>query len=409
MKKIIIILLLLFVGAYCNAPLQAQNGKIENVTLQITGKNIAAKVLAETIRDYLVRMNLLNDDSEVAVKGLPDFFKPNSSAEALVEDEAAGKKINVKLTNYDFPDVEPSFLMFSNHPEKVSSYGALFNAACVFKKKIRFQFYHLSSMVKNDPYLSLRFFNPDEKKPAVLYVLGDMQGPSENYMKMGHQNNINFLNNKNNKFGIIYTIKPKGDLVLFNEQMPKNKLFCGIYEMYLVSGGPVWFYLFSCKSKKEKPSYTALSSANDTHARGVYMVSDFNYDVKFITSEKEKYIIFGDTPLRNIFPQRALAGDYGAIYNFNIYIQETGGKASKVDIIFQPRGGAATGTFILDDRLIEAGTTKVKQEKKIWSYRLNPYERRLVRLRTLPEGASYYPVRIIFKSEKLNYGLPDKN
>jgi|GEM_PF-2991149 len=392
--------LLIFLVFVLVFPLFAQDNKI---VISVTGKNIDNNALARMIRDYLVQTNIFDEYAVLSVGGLPDAMKVNSFADISVtqeyQDGALGKKINARVENYDIPDTEPVFLMFSNHPEKVASYGVLFNASCVFKKKVRLQFYHLSAMKDKNPYFSLRFYNPDNTKTAKIHISGDMQGPSENFMKVGHQNNIGFLNKKNNKTGIVYEIKPGGALTLFNEEMPDGKLFCGIYEMYLIEGPPVWFYMFSNKTKDEKPVYPEVSST-DTHAKGVYTVTDFNYDVKFETGEKEKYITFGDTPLRNIFPEKKLAGDYGAIYNINLSAQETTGKSGRLEIIFQPRGGGATGTFIVDGRLIEIGSTKAKIEKKIWSYNLRSYERRVIKIKTMPEGASNYPVRIIFRFVK---------
>lgn len=389
--------LLIFLVFALLFPAFAQDNKI---VISVTGKNIDNEALARMVRDYLVQTDIFDEDAVLSVDGLPETMKVNSFADIIVtqelQDGNPGKKINARVENHDIPDTEPVFLMFSNHPEKVSSCGVLFNASCVFKKKVRLQFYHLSAMKNKNPYLSLRFYNPDKTKTAKIYISGDMQGPSENFMKVGHQNNIGFLNKKNNKIGIAYEIKPGGSLILFNEEMPNGKLFCGIYEMYLMEGPPVWFYMFANKTKDEKPIYPEVSST-DTHAKGVYMVTDFTYDVKFETKEKEKYITFGDTPLRNIFPGKNLAGDYGAIYNINLLAQETIGKAGRLEIIFQPRGGGATGTFIVDGRLLEIGSTKAKIEKKIWSYILKPYERRVIKIKTMPEGASYYPVRIIFR------------
>jgi len=61
-----------------------------------------------------------------------------------------------------------------------------------------------------------------------------------------------------------------------------------------------------------------------------------------------------------------------------------------------PRGGRATGTFLIDDTLVQAHALPAFSRFKIWQETINPGTYRRVRIVTMPEGGSSYPLRMTF-------------
>ena len=94
---------------------------------------------------------------------------------------------------------------------------------------------------------------------------------------------------------------------------------------------------------------------------------------------------------------RELRGDYGVVYDIEIEIVNPSDVPKDVSLWLNPRGGAATATFLWDDRIVEVPRTAAFAEQAIGSVSMPPRSRRTIRLQTIPEGASSYPVRVIVR------------
>jgi hypothetical protein len=67
-----------------------------------------------------------------------------------------------------------------------------------------------------------------------------------------------------------------------------------------------------------------------------------------------------------------------------------------VALYANPRGGKATGTFLIDGTLVQAHGLAAFSKYKIWQETINPGTFRRIRVVTMPEGGSSYPLRLIF-------------
>jgi hypothetical protein len=64
-----------------------------------------------------------------------------------------------------------------------------------------------------------------------------------------------------------------------------------------------------------------------------------------------------------------------------------------------PRGGQATGTFIIDDTLVQAHRLPAYSRYKIWQETIAAGTYRTLRITTMPEGGSSYPLRLVFAQD----------
>jgi hypothetical protein len=67
-----------------------------------------------------------------------------------------------------------------------------------------------------------------------------------------------------------------------------------------------------------------------------------------------------------------------------------------VAIYANPRGGRATGTFLIDRTLVRAHALPAFSKYKIWQESIRAGTFRRVQIVTMPEGGSSYPLRLIF-------------
>ena len=92
-------------------------------------------------------------------------------------------------------------------------------------------------------------------------------------------------------------------------------------------------------------------------------------------------------------------GNYGVIYNFNLILSNYEQEKRSVKVCFSPVNGVARGVFVINDNLYETPLVRPGKNSVITEIMLEPKERRVVKIFTTPESASYYPVKLIIKSE----------
>lgn len=355
--------------------------------IQITGRPASAEFIAQVLKERLGIQVTVPGPLEVnqrLIIEVPD--QPGSDA---------GK--TVAIENYDLPLLDPTFLMFSNYPEKVRERGLLFSGGLIRHQPVRFQYYHLGHPESKARFLLLRLYNPGETS-AGLHVVRGCGGPSGDFMKEGHLNSLEFLSRFAVNEGEILTVEAHSSLNLATIPLPPGEVVSGTYQIHLLEGPPLEMYLFSVDDEKQSISYPSITDPKDPHAAGVYPIANFYMRDAFRSAEKEKFLTIGDFALQNYLPQKSLAGAYGCVYNIRMKLQNSGHEAAEIQILFQPRGGHATATFLIDDEIIPVGFTRVGKEVLLRRIPLQPGEEKDLTIRTMPEGASFYPVRLIFRS-----------
>ena len=110
-------------------------------------------------------------------------------------------------------------------------------------------------------------------------------------------------------------------------------------------------------------------------------------------------IPIGQLPLPNLREGQALSGDYGVMQAVRVVIVNTSRYGQAIALYANPRGGAATGTFIIDDTLVQAHRLSAYSRYKIWQETIAPGTYRTLRVQTMPEGGSSYPLRLIFAQD----------
>jgi hypothetical protein len=144
---------------------------------------------------------------------------------------------------------------------------------------------------------------------------------------------------------------------------------------------------------------TMLLAGGAAHARGVYPVPEFFSDCTFFVDAPALEIPIGQLPLPNLREGETLSGDYGVKQSLRVVIVNPSRMAVPVALYANPRGGAATGTFIIDNTLVQAHRLPAFSRYKIWQETIPPGTYRTLQVTTMPEGGSSYPLRLIFAED----------
>jgi hypothetical protein len=104
----------------------------------------------------------------------------------------------------------------------------------------------------------------------------------------------------------------------------------------------------------------------------------------------------GQVPLPNNLQGQALAGDYGVLQTFVIKVQNPTSTPQAIAIYENPRGGRATGTYLIDGVLIQSHQVPPFSRYKLRQYVVPARGFVRVTIATIPDSGSSYPLRLVF-------------
>ena len=305
---------------------------------------------------------------------------------------------HIDLFNDALPRLAPSRLLVSDYPERLTADGVLFSATIDRTRPQRFLYYHYNPGTEPARRILVKATNTS-LLPAVVHLIAGLAGPGANEMEVGHIATKTFLVRLRRNEGTIVTIPPNATVNLVNHDLPPNAVVNGILQLHEISGDPLTIAVVAQPADApldQSPDTANLLAGGAPHARGVYPVPEFFSDYTYPVDAPQLEIPLGGLPLPNLREGEALAGDYGVEQNLRVVIVNTGRAAQAIALYANPRGGDATGTFIIDSTLVQAHRLGAFTRYKLWQETIAPGTYRTLQITTMPEGGSSYPLRLIF-------------
>jgi len=307
----------------------------------------------------------------------------------------------VEVENFALPRLSPSQLLVSDYPERLTANGVLFTATIDRTASQRFLYYHYNPGTEPSRRILVKATNPSAV-PATVHLITALAGPGPNEMEVGHNTTKAFLVRVLRNEGTVVTIPPNTTVNLVNHGLPPGQIVNGLLQVREVSGDPLNLAIVAQDANApldQSIDTTALLAGGARHARGVYPVPAFYSDYTFFVDAPPLEIPIGQLPLPNLREGEALSGDYGVEQSMHVVIVNTSRYGQAVALYANPRGGAATGTFLIDNTLVQAHRLPAFSKYKIWQETIAPNTYRTLRITTLPEGGSSYPLRLIFAQD----------
>lgn len=302
-----------------------------------------------------------------------------------------------RVTNLDWRPPSAAVAALSDHPEEVERRGMLFSGGLTSNRPVRFQYYHLGSLPGEAPELALLVTNHGSQL-ARLHVVSAVGRPSLDYFSSGHGNNVAWFERQLSHEGEFLDFAPGQSRVIFRQPMPREHVVSGTLGLTLVDGPPLQFGLLALPNSSEPASWNNLLKEEDVHSRGFYPVATQRLRrLHRVGQAAETRVAIGALRQETFSGVRELRGDYGVVYELEVELHNPLEQAAVVSVLFNPRGGAATGTFLWDGQVVKVPLTQAMQERSLAEIALPPRTSRTLRLATIPEGASSYPVRLVFR------------
>ncbi len=306
---------------------------------------------------------------------------------------------HVRFENVALPHIRPSRLMVSDYPEQLHENGVLFTATLDRSAPQRFLYYHYNPADQPARRILLRAQNASSQPATLQFITGEA-GPGPNEMEVGHTSTVRFLVREAQNEGNVVVVPPNSTVTLVNQSLPPQTSVSNLIQLRELDGDPVALTLVA--QNATDPLDRAVDSATllesqVKHARGVYRVPEFYFDYTYTidSSGDDLEMPIGQLPLPNLREGEALAGDYGVMQSINLTIVNPTAGQMPIALYENPRGGRATGTYLIDRTLVQSHAVAPFTKWKLREYRVPPHSTFRITIVTMPEGGSSYPVRLI--------------
>jgi hypothetical protein len=302
----------------------------------------------------------------------------------------------VRVENVAEPRIHPTSLLVSDYPETLRDNGVLFGADLDRTTASRFLYYHYNPPGQPDRRILLKVENPSSQ-PALVQFISGAAGPGTNEMEVGHLSTQRFLVRLVQNEGSVVSIPPNTTVNLVDQVLPARSVVSNLMQLRELEGAPLHLTLVAQNASDpldQAPATIALLSGDHPHARGEYQIPEFAYDVTYDATSDDAAVDIGHIPLPNLRQGEALAGDYGVLQQITVRMVNTNPQPARVALYANPRGGRATGTFLIDRVLVQAHAMAPFTNYKLREYTIPGNGYVSTTIVTMPEGGSSYPLRL---------------
>jgi hypothetical protein len=306
--------------------------------------------------------------------------------------------VHVRIENFAQPAIPPKSLLVSDYPETLKEDGTLFSAELGAKYSERFLYFHYNPPAQPDRRIVLKVQNPASQPALVQFIVGQA-GPDGNEMSVGHQATQRFLVRLAQNEGTVVLVPPNTTLTLLSQPLPARSVVSALMQLHEIEGPNLHLALVAqnLDAPVDVPFVAAdLLEGGHPHARGIYPIPEFYFDYSYDADGPDLEIPIGQIPLPNLVRGQTLAGDYGVLQSVTIrMVNNDRRNARDVALYASPRGGRATGSFVIDRVLVQAHAMAPYGHYKLRQYTIAPGSFVRTDIVTMPEGGSSYPLRLI--------------
>jgi hypothetical protein len=304
----------------------------------------------------------------------------------------------VRVINDAQPAIRPDALLVSDYPETLRENGTLFSSDLTDRAALRFLYYHYNPPGQPDRRIVLKVANASTQPARVQFISGS-GGPGPYEMEVGHNATERFLVHLAQNEGTVLTIGGQTTVTLYQQELPARSVVSGILQLHEIEGPPLQLALVAqdAGDPVDGPlESTVLLAGDHPHARGIYPIPEFFFDYAYDCDGPNLEMPIGQIPLPNLVQGQTLAGDYGVLQQITVrMVNNDPRNARQVALYANPRGGSATGTFIIDRELVQAHQMVAFGHYKLRQYTIPPGSFVRTEITTMPEGGSSYPLRLI--------------
>jgi len=309
----------------------------------------------------------------------------------------ATRLVRVALTNAIIPWNDAEILLVSNSPETIPFGKILYTGALSSAQTVRLLFHHQNGSKAQHMFITVTLSNPS-RDPVSLWVQGAVGAPSQEEVTPGHDAARMFLDEYAHHAGFLVRLPGNTTVPLFVEDLPPLGITSGIAQFSLLDGDRVNVQVAARLASEGEPSTMSFAPDFDTvHQRGAFVRPQIGRTMTYSVGGPPAIMVLAadDDLLHEGQTGALLQGNYGVVYRFNVDLVNPTSSPATAQLVLHADGGQARGTFVIGDQIVESQLVQPNAPQVVATFPLRPQTRRTIRILTLPESGSNYPVRLI--------------
>ncbi len=319
-----------------------------------------------------------------------------ASGEGYLE---AKKAVSVQLRWSKPPNSTPIDLMVSNSPERIHGPGCVMREALAPDRPARLLYHHVNSTGQRILF-TVKIANPSAQ-PAAAHVIIAESGPGPDELGVGHAAAVRFWEQRRTGNGYVLRIPPASASDIVRTPASNGTVVSGLARLTPLSSAPLYVEVSAERLAGtratmwvESISPEAYLSPKLTHfVFGAYKKTELEHEIggkwTFFSLGSDGSVSHNGTHL---------AGDYGVLHEIDVTITNPTDSYGRAEIDVRASAGVMKGTFIINGAMHETGLLRGSQQDVLLKRELAPRERHRIRIETMPESASNYPVHLVVRS-----------
>jgi len=329
---------------------------------------------------------------------------PGQSASVPVRVSAGGEehlsyhaRADVPVRNEQLARDPVEMLMVSNYPERLFSLGLWYEGQLNDSRSARLFYHHLNGTGMSAE-LVVELWNLGEDTASV-HVIAASGGPSRDESWAGHRAAVAFLSKRAGNRGWLVPLRGKTATAVFSQPITPGATASGAIEFRASGPADLRVRLYLASPRLSRIPYAIRShSPSPFLGRWQYPQAHREVSARYLVGREWAFITIGDQPISGLVEGDRLLGNYGLIYDIQLELVNPTDQQAQVVLLLEPAGGPARGSLLIDGMPVEAALIRADSEVELARYSLAPAELRRVRIHTMPEGGSHYPVRLFARA-----------
>jgi len=309
----------------------------------------------------------------------------------------AKKRIEVQLKWLSPPSMEPADLMVSNSPERIYSLGCLMREPLSPDRAARLLYHHVNST--GQPILFVaRIANAGPEAAAAHVILAE-SGPGRDELGVGHAAAARFWEASRTGSGYVLRIPAMTASDIVRTPASPETVLSGLAAIAPLTASSLFVEVSALPVHDEAEWVEPLASEEYTQPK----LTTFRFAAKKTTELIHEvggawtFFSLGREGSTNEAGTH-LSGDYGVLHEINLRITNPHDEPGWAALEVRASGGLMRGLFLIDGQLHETGILAGTQQERLFRQDIPPGTTRNVRIQTIPESASNYPVHLVVHS-----------
>lgn len=377
------------------------------VVAQVTGNPAPPSVVEQAVRAALGASLALEPGAFVSLTAQREDLAPlwlGRTARVRTVVSVSGPEYlpfyarpTVEVLNEAISQAEAQSLMVSNSPERLAGHGLWFEGKISGGQPARLLYHHVNAS-RGAADLVVELWNLGEAMARVQVVAGTA-GPSQDEAYVGHRAAAEFLSRRAGGEGWVVPIAARTAAPVVSQRLPAGAVASGVIEFRPLSAADLRVRVYLAPSLSLRfPRLVENYAESPLLGRWQYSQTRREISARYQVGREWAFITIGDQPLVGASGGDLLAGAYGVIHDIALELTNPTALPAQVDLYLEPAGGPARAAVLVDGVPVETAMLRRHDEGTLARYRLGPGQTRRVRLQTMPQGGSNYPVRLVARA-----------